>query len=161
LIEIKPIEQFQIPEAKRVILKVVQGIYHPDKTVDELLLSDEHTDWLQDLDDVHAHYFTRRGTFLAAFDEGRLIGTGAVRPIDDELCELKRMWLLEEYHGQGIGYRLIQLLLAFARVTGYKKIRLETGIQQERAIRFYKRVGFQIIPLPENADDDVMMEMLL
>ena len=57
--------------------------------------------------------------FLAALDDYRLIGTGAIRKLDRDIAELKRIWLLDEYHGQGIGFRLVNLLFNFARAQGY------------------------------------------
>jgi len=59
---------------------------------------------------------------------------------------LKRLWLLEEYHGQGIGFRLVARLLDFARAQGYKSVWLETSPEQERAIAFYRELGFHTIP---------------
>ena len=67
---------------------------------------------------------------------------GAIRRLDAQAAELRRMWLLEAYHGQGIGYRLLQELMAFARGQGYQRMVLMTGVVQERAICFYQRVGF-------------------
>lgn len=161
MIEIKPIEPYQVDEAKRMMLSVAEGIYKWGKPIDELVAHFEQEGNLKDLEDVQAHYFARRGIFLVALDAGRVIGSGAIRPIDENVCELKRMWLLEKYHGQGIGYRIIQQLLEFARETGYESIQLETGLQQERAINFYKRVGFQVVAMPQDAEDDVRMEMAL
>jgi putative acetyltransferase len=97
----------------------------------------------------------------ATLDEGRVIGSGAIRPLDEKLCELKRMWLLEPYQGKGIGYSIMQRLLDFARQIGYERIRLETGTGQARAISFYHRIGFQDVEDPELDDDDLMMEMAL
>lgn len=161
MIEIKPIEPFQIAEAKRLMICVAEGIYRWGKPVDELIAKFDAEGYFQDMDNVQAHYFARRGTFLGAFDEGRLIGMGAIRVIDEKMCELKRMWLLQEYHGKGIGYRVLTHLLDFARRTGYECVRLETGRQQERAIQFYTRQGFKIVPSAEDLDDDLMMEMVL
>lgn len=144
-----------------MMIGVAERIYKWGKPVDELVAYFEDEGILQDFEDVQAHYFERRGIFLVALDAGRVIGTGAIRPIDEKMCELKRMWLLEEYHGKGIGYRLIQQLFEFARDTGYERIRLETGEQQERAINFYKRVGFEIVLTTVNPSDDVVMEMTL
>ena len=86
--------------------------------------------------------------------DGRLVGTGAIRPIDDATAELKRMWLLEPYQGQGIGYRLYTLLSQFARAAGYRRIWLSTdAIEQSRAVRFYERLGFRPIkPYSDNGD---------
>ncbi len=161
MIEIKPIEPPQITEAKRVIVTVAEGIFKWGKSVDEILDTFAARGALKDMDDVQAHYFARRGIFLVAFDDGRVIGTGAIRVIDETTCELKRMWLLEAHHGNGIGYRVIQQLFEFARAHGYEKIRLETSLQQERAFQFYKRLGFQVTRSPQDNDGDYVMEMLL
>jgi ribosomal protein S18 acetylase RimI-like enzyme len=77
-------------------------------------------------------------------------------------CELKRVWLLFEYQGQGLGYRMIQELLDFARGKGYEHIRLETDrIVQSRAYDLYKRLGFYEIPRYSDNEEDVAMEMVL
>jgi putative acetyltransferase len=95
-------------------------------------------------------------------DQDQIIGTGAIRKIDDTVCELKRVWLLFEYHGKGLGYRMIQELLSFARAKGYQRIRLETDRNgQSRAFALYKRLGFYEIPRYSDNEDDVAMEMLL
>ena len=163
-IVIKPIEPHQIDEAKRMMLGVAERIYRWGKSINELVEYFDDGGQLDDLKDVQGHYFARRGMFLVALDGVRVVGTGALRPIDENLCELKRMWLLEEYHGKGIGYRIIQRLFAFAREAGYKWIRLETGSRQARAIRFYERVGFQRgqpVGVEDGDDKDVVMEMQL
>ena len=98
-------------------------------------------------------------SFLVALDNNRVIGSGAVGRIDEQTCELKRMWLLEPYQGQGIGYRLLQALIDFARQQGYTKMWLETDQEQEQAIRFYRRVGFQPIPRYNNRNSDVYLGM--
>jgi putative acetyltransferase len=156
LIEIKPIEPHQLDEAKHLIIGVADRIYNWGKPIDKLIEHFEAEGDLADLKDVRAHYFARRGIFLAAMDGSRLIGTGAVRSIDTDICELKRIWLLEEYHGRGIGYQVVQRLLAYARQAGYKEIHLETGVKQERAIHFYERVGFQV---NQSTDSEVKMKM--
>ncbi len=94
-------------------------------------------------------------------DDNRMICTGAVLRIDDETCELKRLWLLFDYHGQGLGYRMMQELLMFARAKGYRRMRLETDpFAQSRAFEFYKRLGFYEIPRYSD-NEDIAMEMIL
>jgi putative acetyltransferase len=91
-----------------------------------------------------------------------MICTGAFRRFDDETCELKRLWLLHEYHGQGLGYRMLQELLSIAKKRGYKRMRLETDpVAQSRALNFYKQVGFHEIPGYSDRMDEVAMEMSL
>ena len=131
--------------AKRVILGVAARLFQPEG-------ADEFIDrwWLRltDVDDWLRVYGPPRGTFLVALDGGQVVGTGAIRPIDDETAELKRMWLLEAYQGQGIGYRQMWLST--------------DAIDQSRAVRFYERLGFQpIAPYGDNGDTLFMGRSLL
>ena len=71
------------------------------------------------------------------------------------------MWLLEDFHGKGIGYCMMQRLLDFARQIGYKSIRLQTGIEQERAIKFYHRIGFCEVAHLEHDETEIIMEIPL
>jgi ribosomal protein S18 acetylase RimI-like enzyme len=70
---------------------------------------------------------------------------------------------LPEYHGKGLGYRMMLELLSFAREKGYERIRLETDpVYQKRAVEFYKRLGFYEIPISNATDDeDILMELSL
>ena len=152
---IRRMEPGDLDAAKRVILGVAARLFEPqapDGFVAQWWLR------LTDVDDWPRVYGPPRGTFLVALDGGRLIGTGAVRPIDDETAELKRMWLLEAYQGRGIGYRLFSLLAAFARDAGYRQMWLSTDlIVQSRAVRFYERLGFQPIAAYDDSDDTLFM----
>ena len=141
--------------AKRVILGVAARLFQPDG-------ADAFVErwWLRltDVDDWPRVYGPPRGTFLVALVDGRLVGTGAIRPIDDDTAELKRMWLLEAYQGRGIGYRLFTLLSEFARAAGYRQMWLSTdNIAQSRAVRFYERLGFQPIPPYGDEEDTIFM----
>jgi putative acetyltransferase len=114
------------------------------------------------MDELQQTYFDNDGIFLVMTDGDRIIGTGAIRKIEAEVCELKRVWLLFEYHGQGLGYRMMQELFAFARAKGYSRMRLETDQEaQSRAFHFYKRLGFYQIPRYSDNEDDVAMEMII
>ena len=95
-------------------------------------------------------------------ENDQFICTGAIRQLKDDVCELKRLWLLTEYHGQGLGYRMLQELLAFAREKGYKRVWLETDpVAQSRALEFYKQLGFYEIVSYTEHGDEVAMEMIL
>ena len=106
----------------------------------------ENSNEFVDMDNLQTHYFDNSGLFLAALDDGRLIGTGAIRKLDEKIAELKRIWLLDEYQGQGIGFQLVARLFNFASAHGYQYIRLQTSPQQKRAVAFYKKFGFLNIP---------------
>ncbi len=159
MIEIKPIERNQISDAKRVILTVGRKLYQWEETLEEIIKQFDKQGELSDIDDYESHYVKQRGLFLVITDKDEVIGTGAIRRIDDRICELKRLWLLEKCQGKGMGYRVLQELIKFAQENGYQKIWLETDNEQERAVRFYQSVGFRSIEKYNNRNSDNYMEM--
>lgn len=161
MIEIRPIQPHEIPQAKHIILSVAYRIYGWDGTLEDSIRHFEETGEFHDMDEVQSHYFNNKGLFLAALDDENLIGSGAIRKWDETTAELKRMWLLEEYHGRGIGYQLITRLFDFARAERYKRIILQTGSEQSRAVKFYRRLGFVEIPTYNNQPNEISMEIVL
>ena len=166
MIKIAPLNPDQVPAAKQVISAVAQRIFEPDKSPQEFeeILDEEHE--FADVDNYQQIYTEPHGIFLVVLDDNKVVGTGAIRPLEYvpfgfEIAELKRLWLLELYHGQGIGYRVVMELFGFARQHGYKKIRLQTDSIQTRAIAFYKRLGFIEIPAYQPSEDDLSMEIVL
>ena len=161
MINITPIQVHQIEDAKYVISAVAQRIFVPEKTVQDFYDILEEERELQDVDNFQYEYVENRGLFLVVMDGKNLVGTGAIKKLDENVAELKRLWLLEEYHGQQIGFQVVLQLLNFARTHGYQKIRLQTSQKQERALRFYKQFGFYEIPSYRESMDDISMEMSL
>src|SRR5690242_8146656 len=122
MIIIRPIHMDEIPSAKRVLLEVAHQIFGGDKTLEENIQHFESA--LADMDDFQVEYLEQGGTFLVVLDDSTVIGSGAIRRLETQTAELKRMWLMEDYHGQGIGFQVLQQLLEFARAHGYERVRL-------------------------------------
>ena len=162
MINIRPIQPHEVPFAKELIYRVAHQVFQDTRPLAESIAFYESKGTLDDLDDIQRTYFERDGIFLVMTDNEQIIGTGAVRKLDETTCELKRVWLEFEYHGQALGYRMIQELLMFARQRGYRRIRLETDREaQSRAYELYKRLGFYEIPRYSDNEEDVAMEMVL
>ncbi|RPJ26993.1 MAG: GNAT family N-acetyltransferase [Chloroflexi bacterium] len=162
MIKIRRIQPDEAAVAKQLIYRVAHQVFHDIRPLEESIAFYEARALLHDVDELQQTYFDNDGIFLVMTDHDRIIGTGAIRKIDHEICELKRVWLLFEYHGQGLGYRMMQDLLSFARAKGYVRMRLETDqMHQNRAFNFYKRLGFYEIPRYSDNDEDVAMEMIL
>lgn len=162
MIKIRQIEPDEVPTAKQLIYRVAHEVFQDTRPLEESIAFYEARAQLHDMDELQQTYFASDGIFLVLTEDDRIIGTGAVRKIDAEICELKRVWLLFEYHGMGLGYRMIQELFSFARAKGYRRIRLETDqAAQNRAFELYKRIGFYEIPRYSDNEDDVAMEMIL
>lgn len=162
MIQIRHIKPDEISIAKELIYRVAHRVFRDTRPLEESIAFYEARAQLHDMDDVQQTYFDDNGTFLVMTENDQIIATGAIRKINEEICELKRLWLLFPYHGRGLGYRMIQELLSFAREKGYTRIRLETDRQdQSRAYELYKRLGFYEIPRYSDNEDDIAMEMIL
>lgn len=162
MIEIRPIAPEEIPQAKRLIFTVAHELFRETIPLEESIAKHTALGKLAEMDDIQRNYFDNGGAFLVLLKDGRMIGTGAIRRLEEGVCELKRLWLLTEYHGQGLGYRLMRELIALARRMGYHLLRLETDpVMQARALGFYKRMGFREIPRYGDDPDDIGMELPL
>lgn len=158
-VTIRLLDPQQVAEAKHLILSIAARTLEPDSTFEAFV--ERHGHGLVDVDDYRAQYSAPAGRFLVVMDGERLVGTAAIRRIDDATAELRRLWLLEAYHGQGIGYRLTRQLLDFARAAGYRRVRLTTDAGQDRALRLYRGLGFTFIEAYGQEKNGLFMELTL
>ena len=70
-----------------------------------------------------------RGTFLVVYREGSPVGCGALRLLDAETAELKRMYVSPIVRGRGMGRLLVAALEAEARALGVRRLVLEKGVR--------------------------------
>ena len=163
MIEIRPIRPDEWSTAKVIVNHLLHILFKDPRPLDEGTAERESQGWLKDLDNIQKYYFESGGTFLVMTDNDRLIGTGAIRKLEGNVCELRRLFLLIDYEGKGLGYRMLTELMRCAREMGYEKMRLETAPKfLTRATAFYKRVGFYEIPPYEPIHpNDIAMEIHL
>lgn len=88
-------------------------------------------------------YAPPKGNLLIAYCGDAPAGCVASRPLGDRICEMKRMFVLPEYRGLGIGYNLAARLIQGAKKSGYELMRLDTSFRQLEAIRLYEKLGFR------------------
>lgn len=91
-------------------------------------------------------YAPPQGIALIAEQNGAAIGCVAMRPVKDDTCEMKRLWLRPEARGQGLGQTLAQRLFQAAIEAGYRHMVLDTLENMTGARRLYSRLGFHPIP---------------
>ena len=101
----------------------------------------EETD--ADLRDIEGNYIRRGGVFEVIEDHhGNLLGTVGLFPMNEETCELRKMYLVPQARGLGLGRHLLEHMIARAREAGFKRITLETASVLKIAIRLYTSAGF-------------------
>lgn len=83
---------------------------------------------------------------LSALANGSALACGGVRRLADGLCEIKRMYVVPEARGLGLGRRLLDALEDEARRLGYARVRLDTGPRQAAARSIYEGAGYRRIP---------------
>jgi GNAT superfamily N-acetyltransferase len=87
------------------------------------------------------------GVFLVVRDDdGRAVACGGVAWFDEGRGELKRMYVVPELRGRGLGRRLLDALETEARSLGYGALVLETGDRQAEALGLYRSSGYEPIP---------------
>jgi putative acetyltransferase len=95
-----------------------------------------------DLDEVRPG----RGAFLVARQGGEPIGCGAIRRLDAEAAEVKRMYVVPAARGRRVATTLLSALENEARLLGVVRLVLETGERQPESLALYRRAGFVAIP---------------
>lgn len=96
----------------------------------------------RELSNLSEVYGPPRGQLLLARVGEASAGCAALRPMADDLCELKRMYVRPQHRGQGIGQQMLDELLTAARRLGYQKMRLDTLSHLTSALSLYRRNGF-------------------
>jgi hypothetical protein len=88
-----------------------------------------------------------RSAFVIARLNSEPAGCGALRPIDAEIVEVKRMYVCAPHARRlGVGRRILTVLERLAVEFDYRVMRLETGFRQPETIALYERCGFRRIP---------------
>jgi ribosomal protein S18 acetylase RimI-like enzyme len=93
-----------------------------------------------------------------------IIGTIAIRNLKHlkSTCELKRMYVSKGFRRLGIGQRMLNIAIDFARKAGYSRIILDSSKNLDAARTLYLKAGFVDIPrYNDNYRADVFMERKL
>lgn len=80
------------------------------------------------------------------YDDKQSAACGAFKAFNKESVEVKRMYTRPEYRNRGFAEQILKELERWAKEIGYTHAVLETGIRQKEAVRFYKKLEYNIIP---------------
>jgi GNAT superfamily N-acetyltransferase len=137
--KIRTFQPGDAPGARRLIESVWSEHFHdhPDPFVRDFIYSR-----LSDVDHAETTYGDR-AIFLCAIAEGEIIGTGAIRRLDDCDCEMTRMFVAPNDRGRGVGRAIAEELIRFAGRAGYDRVRLSSNNALTASHRLYEQMGFQ------------------
>jgi len=109
-------------------------------------LSEKYPDELRGTPLIPEELAAAGAAFLVARRNGKLVGCGAIRPHAPGVAEVKRMFVVREARGYGVGRAILENLETFAKHFGYRSVRLETGLKQPEAISLYESAGYHRAP---------------
>lgn len=103
------------------------------------------------LDFMFEAYNKPKAVYFVVELKGKIVGGAGVSQLEnsrENICELQKMYFLQEARGKGIGFQMIQKCLEKATEFGYEKCYLETLPEMLAAQSLYKKVGFEYICEP-------------
>lgn len=99
----------------------------------------------EELQSLPGKYAPPPGGCWLAWQEDKAVGCVAIRPLQGAIAEVKRLYVLPEYKGEGIGRKLMQHAIAQARLRHYHVLYLDTLTRLEPALQLYRSLGFEPI----------------
>jgi len=117
----------------------------------------------EELAHLPGDYVRPMGCLLLAVYKGQPVGCVGLRKLNEGICEMKRLYVREQFRGLGIGKTLAEAVIEQARKIGYKYMRLDTAASMDVARALYVSFGFkQTSPYRYNPiEDAVFMELKL
>ncbi len=83
---------------------------------------------------------------ILLYHDGKAIGCGAFKKYNSSTSEIKRMFVIPVYRGNGYASKILLALEKWSKELSYTHCILETGIKQPEAINLYKKNSYLIIP---------------
>lgn len=126
-----PATNTDIPSAQALIFQVLEeyGLHTNDDSLD------------QDMQDIEGHYGA--GYFgLLKNENQHIVGTFALYPESSDSFEIRKMYLLPEYRGKGLGKWMLNFLIEEAKNKKAQKVTLKTASVLETAMALYRKTGF-------------------
>jgi len=100
-------------------------------------------DFEKELAELPGIYSPPDGALLLAKYENETIGCVALKKLENEVCEMKRLYLRDKFRGKGFGRKLAMRIISEAKKRGYSIMRLDTLEKLKAAINLYVSLGFK------------------
>lgn len=146
MIKIRKYRDADENKVKELINSVLKSIYGKDSGVEK---------W---------ENFKEYAVFYVAEEDSNILGTAALKKADDGTIKLKRMYVDQKIQHKGLGTRLFEKILEYAKKNNVKRIILTTLPEMKSGTAFYIKQGFKIIDDPKLKDyseKQIAMEKIL
>lgn len=103
------------------------------------------------LDDMYNTYRDDRKEYFVVEEKGRIIGGAGIAPLpglEEKVCELQKMYFLPEARGKGLGVKMMDTCLQFAKTQGFEQCYIETLPYMKDARKLYTKTGFKSLDKP-------------
>lgn len=103
------------------------------------------------LNTMHENYQIPKAAYYVAEIDNKVVGGCGIKQLDgskENICELQRMFLLQEARGKNIGKELLEKCISKAKEFGYKLMYLESLSNMKDAKKLYDKFGFKEIDTP-------------
>lgn len=139
--DIAPLDMGDLPAVRGLLREYAGGVG----------VSLDFQDFDREVAGLPGAYAPPRGALLVARVGEELAGCVALRPLEGDACEMKRLFVRTTARGLGVGERLARAILDEARRLGYRRMRLDTLPSMGTAQSLYERLGFRdIAPYTDN-----------
>ncbi len=115
----------------------------------------------EEISHLESKYGMPDGRLYLIYCDRKLAGCIGLRKIDNQSCEMKRLYVRPEFRGKKLGNILVEKIIADAREIGYSYMLLDTLPFLQSAIRMYKKFGFYEIESYNNSPMDTSIYMKL
>lgn len=156
-IEIKSAYNYKA-EIKKLFLEYTDLLVKNDASFAKYL---EIQNYNSELEHLEEKYGLPYGRLYIAEVENKIAGCIGLLKIDNENCEMKRLYVKPEFRGNKIANKLVAKIIDDAKKIGYKNMLLDTLPFLKGAIHLYKKLGFYEIPKYNNSPMDTSIYMKL
>jgi putative acetyltransferase len=136
-----------------MLLKQVESAEEVEQTRE---LFHEYVTWLvvnlcfqnyeKEVADLPGEYVPPTGRLYLARENDETAGCIALRKLDEGVCEMKRLYVRQQFRGRRLGRSLVDRIIEDARNIGYSRMRLDTlPGKMDAAIAMYRSLGFKDI----------------
>jgi len=126
-------------------------------------LTNDYMNWLgedlfyqgieKEFEVFHEMYNKPTGCFIYVVINDTVTGGVGVRFLDEGICEMKRLFVYDDFRGHQLGRIMSEELIKVSKELGYKKMRLDTIPRLKNAMELYRNLGFYEIPKYYNNPD--------